>query len=212
MSYRHEIRHKAIVVPIVRHPSETRFLVVRDSRHQEWIFVTGGCKKSEIEYPLRCGLRELEEETRGTVNIKSGEFSEFQFESSHRSPEETRKDRSEGIIVTLVYHVYIINLDITQEQQKSIVHEFHVNKATMEKNKREGAHVKKAYDENDDIAFDTLDDFNRKSRWSLIVKHVIDNPDFYKSMDSSKMQNFNIRSYNEEQGLYCQEAVRTQRP
>lgn len=194
MSYRHEIRHKAIVVPIVRHPTKTKFLVVRDSRHQEWIFVTGGCKKSEIEYPLRCGLRELEEETRGTVNIKSGEFSEFQFESSHRSPEETRKDRSEGIIVTLVYHVYIINFDVTQEQQKSIVQQFHTNKATMEQNKREGSHVKKAYDENDDISFDTLEEFNKKSRWNLIVKHIIENPAFYTSMDSSKMQNFNIRT------------------
>jgi hypothetical protein len=156
--------------------------------------VTGGCKKSEIEYPIRCGLRELEEETRGTVNIKSGEFSEFQFESNHRSPEETRKDRSEGIIVTLVYHVYIINFNVTQEQQKSIVQDFHANRATMEQNKREGAHVKKAYDENDDISFDTLDEFNKKSRWSLIVKHIIDNPAFYTNMDSSKMQNFNIRT------------------
>lgn len=194
MSYRREVRHKAIVVPIVRHPNETRFLAVRDSRHQEWIFVTGGCKKSEIEYPLRCGLRELEEETRGTVNIKSGEFSEFQFESNHRSPEETRKDRSEGIIVTLVYHVYIINLNITQEQQESIIKGFHANKAVMDQNKRHGAHVKKAYDENDDISFDTLTEFNLKSRWSLIVKHVIENPEFYVNMDSSKMQNFNIRA------------------
>jgi 8-oxo-dGTP pyrophosphatase MutT (NUDIX family) len=118
MSYRKEIRHKAIIVPVVRSP-ELKFLTVRDSRHQEWIFVTGGCKKSEVEYPLKCGLRELEEETRGVVNIKSGEFVEFQFESNYRSPEETRKDRSEGIIVTLVYHVYIINLNITQEEQQA---------------------------------------------------------------------------------------------
>jgi hypothetical protein len=156
--------------------------------------VTGGCKKSEIDNPIRCGLRELEEETRGTVNIKSGEFSEFQFESNHRSPEETRKDRSEGILVTLVYHVYIINLNITQEQQQGIIKEFHANKSTMEQNKKDGLHVKKAYDENDDISFDTLEVFNKKSRWSLIVKHIIENPEFYKNMDSSKMQNFNLRT------------------
>jgi 8-oxo-dGTP pyrophosphatase MutT (NUDIX family) len=194
MSYRHELRHKAIVVPIVRHPTEPRFLTVRDSRHQEWIFVTGGCKKSEIEYPLRCGLRELEEETRGTVNIKSGEFSEFQFESIHRSPEETRKDRLEGIIVTLVYHVYIIHLDVTEEQQKGIVRQFHANKAVMDKNKKDGVHVKKAYDENDDISFDTLKEFNKKPRWNLIIKHIIDNPAFYQQLDSSKMKNFNLRA------------------
>ena len=135
MSYRYqEKRHKAIVVPIVRSSTETRFLTVKDSRHQEWIFVTGGCKKSEVECPLKCGLRELEEETRGVINIKTGEFSEFEFETV-RSPEELKKDGSEGS-VTLVYHVYIINLDVTQEQQKSIVQQFHANRAPMEQNKR----------------------------------------------------------------------------
>ena len=193
MSYRYqEKRHKAIVVPIVRSSTETRFLTVKDSRHQEWIFVTGGCKKSEVECPLKCGLRELEEETRGVINIKTGEFSEFEFETV-RSPEELKKDGSEGN-VTLVYHVYIINLDVTQEQQKEVVKNFHTNELKMETNKREGIHIKKAYDENDDISFDTLEDFNKKVRWNLIVKHIIDNPEFYVKMDSSKMQNFNIRT------------------
>jgi len=180
-------------VPVVRTPIP-RFLTVRDSRHQEWIFVTGGCKKSEIDSPLRCGLRELEEETRGVVNIKTGEFSTFEFESEYRSPEEVRKDRSEGIVVTLVYHVYIINFDITQEEQVSVVKEFHENKSKMEYNKKEGIHIKKAYDENDDISFDTLEEFNKKSRWNLIVKNVIENPEFYQAINSLNMQNFNIRT------------------
>jgi hypothetical protein len=194
MSYRKEIRHKAIIVPVVRSP-ELKFLTVRDSRHQEWIFVTGGCKKSEVEYPLKCGLRELEEETRGVVNIKSGEFVEFQFESNYRSPEETRKDRSEGIIVTLVYHVYIINLNITQEEQQSIIQSFHTNKDKMDTNKKDGLHIKKAYDENDDISFDTLGEFNKKPRWNLIVKNIIENREFYKLLQTSDMEKFNILEF-----------------
>ena len=157
MSYRLEIRHKAIIIPVIKSDtSESKFLTVKDSRHQEWIFVTGGCKKSEVDNPLKCGLRELEEETRGVINIRNGEFSEFQFESSYRSPEETKKDRFEGIIVTLVYHVYLVNIHITAEQQTKIIQEFHVNKARMEINKKDGIRIKKAYDENDDISFDTL--------------------------------------------------------
>ena len=190
MSYRPETRHKAIIVPVVRGP-ELKFLTVRDSRHQEWIFVTGGCKKSEVECPLKCGLRELEEETRGVVNIKTGEFVEFQFESNNRSPDETRKDRSEGIVVTLVYHVYIINLNITQEEQQNIVQEFHTNKDKMDIHKKDGVHIKKAYDENDDISFE---EFNKKPRWNLIVKNIIDNPEFYNLLGSSNMQNFNVRT------------------
>ena len=195
MSYRLEIRHKAIIIPVIKSDtSESKFLTVKDSRHQEWIFVTGGCKKSEVDNPLKCGLRELEEETRGVINIRNGEFSEFQFESSYRSPEETKKDRFEGIIVTLVYHVYLVNIHITAEQQTKIIQEFHVNKARMEINKKDGIRIKKAYDENDDISFDTLEEFNKKNRWTLIINNVIENPKFYDMINSSKMQNFNIRT------------------
>ena len=196
MSYHLETRHKAIIIPVIKSDDgENKFLTVKDSRHQEWIFVTGGCKKSEVDYPLKCGLRELEEETRGVINIKAGEFSEFQFESNVRSPEETRKDRLEGVIVTLVYHVYIINLNLSQEQQTRVIQEFHVNKARMELNKINGVHIKKAYDENDDISFDTLEEFNKKSRWDLIINNVIQNPLFYENMNNSlNMQNFNIRT------------------
>ena len=194
MSYRPEIRHKAIVIPIIKSETGTKFLTVRDTRNQEWIFVTGGCKKSEVDNPLKCGLRELEEETRGVINIRTGEFSEFEFESSYRSPEETKKDRFEGIIVTLVYHVYLINVNITSEQQVRIVQDFHANRARMEINKKEGVRIKKAYDENDDISFDTLEDFNKKNRWKLIITNIIENSKFYDLMNSSKTQNFNIRT------------------
>jgi len=195
MSYRLEKRHKAIVIPVLQMDTgDPKFLTVRDSRHQEWIFVTGGCKKSEVDNPLKCGLRELEEETRGTFVLRNGEFSEFQFESTYRSPEETKKDRFEGVIVTLVYHVYLINVRITEEQQAKIIQEFHINKARMDMNKKDGIRIKKAYDENDDISFETLAEFNKKKRWNLIIKNIIENPKFYDLIYSSKKQNFNIRT------------------
>ena len=196
MSYLHEERHKAIIIPVVlQDKGPPKFLTVRDSRHQEWIFVTGGCKKSEVDNPLRCGLRELEEETRGTFNIKSGSFTEFEFKSTERSPEEIRKDRFEGFIVTLVYHVYIIIVEVPLEQQKQIIQNFHTNLNRMEMNKKDGVRVKRAYDENDDLSFDTLDEFNRKKQWNLINKNIIKNPEFYSALGSTTKQNFNIRSF-----------------
>jgi hypothetical protein len=192
MSYRNETVHKAIIIPVVRTPIP-RFLTVRDSRHKEWIFVTGGCKKSEIDCPLKCGLRELEEETRGVVNVQSGKFLEFQFESKNRSPDEIKKDRSDGVIVTLIYHVFVIDICVTGEEQESMIQRFHENKSKMDTNKRDGVHIKKAYDENDDISFDTLESFNKKPRWSLIVKNIIENPVFYEMLNSSNMQYFNIK-------------------
>jgi hypothetical protein len=177
-----EIRHKAIVIP----RSGDKFLTVRDSRHQEWIFVTGGCKKSEMNDPLRCGLRELEEETRGVFSIHEGSYTTFEFESSYRSPEELKNDRAEGLVVSLVYHVFLIDVDLTPENQYNIVKTFHINKDRMDSNKRDGIRIKRAYDENDDISFDTLEEFNRKKRWRLIINNVIENPKFYSAMKSKE--------------------------
>ena len=64
----------------------------------------------------------------------------------------------------------------------------------MDVHKKDGVHIKKAYDENDDISFDTLGEFNKKARWNLIVKNIIDNPEFYNLLGSSNMQNFNVRT------------------
>ena len=183
-----DIRHKAIMIP----RSGDRFLTVRDSRHQEWIFVTGGCKKSEMNDPLRCGLRELEEETRGVFSIREGKYTTFEFESSYRSPEELRNDRAEGLVVSLVYHVYIIDVDLTREKQTGIVDAFYTNKDRMDSNKLAGVRIKRAYDENDCISFDTLDEFNKKKRWKLIVNNVIENPKFYTALESTEKIPFNV--------------------
>ena len=181
-----EIRHKAIIIP----RSGDRFLTVKDSRHQEWIFITGGCKKSEVDNPIRCGLRELEEETRGVFFIRAGNYVTYEFESSYRSPEELRNDRAEGITVSIVYHVYLVDVELTTESQTNIIKAFHTSKHKMDINKRDGVRIKRAYDENDDISFDTLEEFNRKKRWKLIINNVIDNPKFYKAMESKEKTPF----------------------
>jgi len=173
-----DVRHKAIMIP----RAGDKFLTVRDSRHQEWIFITGGCKKSEMNDPLRCGLRELEEETRGVFSIKEGTYTTYEFESSYRSPEELRNDRAEGLTVSLVYHVFIIDVNLTLERQSEIVKTFYNIKHRMDSNKINGVRIKRAYDENDCISFDTLEEFNRKKRWRLIVNNVIDNPKFYTAL------------------------------
>ncbi len=67
-------KHKAIAIPVIRtQGQESQFLVVRDRRFKDWIFVTGGCRRREIPNPLRTALRELEEETRGVISLKRGE-------------------------------------------------------------------------------------------------------------------------------------------
>ena len=102
-----EDRHKVLAIPVTFTDDKPRFLTVRDRRFKEWLFISGGCRKREIANPIRCALRELEEETRGTVNIKSGVYTSYMFESTERSPEELKAETEEGIEVTIIYHVYI---------------------------------------------------------------------------------------------------------
>ena len=67
-------KYKAIAIPVTFTDDKPRFLTVRDRRFKDWIFVTGGCRRKEIANPLRCALRELEEETRGVISLKKGEY------------------------------------------------------------------------------------------------------------------------------------------
>ena len=70
-------RHKSIAIPVTRDPDggPPKFLVVHDRRYKEWTFVTGGCRRREVFNPLRCAIRELEEDVqryRATVDAQLG--------------------------------------------------------------------------------------------------------------------------------------------
>lgn len=188
-----EERHKVLAIPVTFTEDKPRFLTVRDRRFKEWLFISGGCRKREVLNPIRCALRELEEETRGVVNIKSGLYTSYMFETTDRSPEELEEDRKEGVQVTIVYHVFIFFMRISAHEQQDIVRKFNYEKAKVEIRKRDKLPIKRTYDENDFMSFDTLDIFNRKNRWDLIVNKVINNPDFYSALNSLNRKSFNIR-------------------
>ena len=105
-------KYKAIAVPVSFVDGKPRFLTVRDWRFKDWIFVTGGCRRREIFNPLRCALRELEEETRGVVSLKSGEYTEFKF-TVKESP-----------TVDLEYNVFIFFVNYSRTEQQSQLKKF----------------------------------------------------------------------------------------
>ncbi len=109
-------KYKAIAVPVSFASGKPIFLTVRDRRFKDWIFVTGGCRRREIFNPLRCALRELEEETRGVVSLKSGEYTEFKFVVKE----------SPG--VDLEYNVFIFFVDYSLAEQQSQVKKFYDEK------------------------------------------------------------------------------------
>lgn len=174
-------KYKAIAIPVSFVDEKPKFLTVRDRRFKDWIFVTGGCRRKEIFNPLRCALRELEEETRGVVSLKSGEYNEFVF-SVKESPQ-----------VELVYHVYVFFVSWTKSEQQQLIKKFYEEKQKTNIKKLNKQPYKKTYDENDYMSFDTLSEFNTKKNWDLIEDHVIKNPEFYSCMTSLHRKKFSIK-------------------
>jgi len=189
---RKEERHKGIAIPVSFIDDKPRFLTMRDRRFKEWLFVTGGCRKREVFNPLRCALRELEEETRGVINLKNGKFSYFKFTTKERSAEEKTKDIADGIEVTLVYHVYVIEFNVNRTIQGNLINRFNYQRARTELRKKNKLPIRRTYDENDFMSFDTLDEFKRRRLWDLIDKNIIQNPAFYVALTSSNREIFNM--------------------
>jgi len=185
--------HKAIAIPVTFVDEKPKFLTVRDRRHRDWIFVTGGCRKKEIANPIYCALRELEEETRGVMKHKSGLYTSFMFKTDERSPEELEADKKAGIHVTLVYHVFVFFTKINSVEQHQMIQSFNEEKEKLEIRKKDKLPYRRTFDENDLMSFDTLESFKKKKRWDLIVKNIINNPDFYNALNSLNRKTFNIR-------------------
>jgi 8-oxo-dGTP pyrophosphatase MutT (NUDIX family) len=171
-------RHKAIAIPVCFINGEPHFLIVHDKRFREWTFVTGGCRRREIFNPLQCALRELEEETRGVINITTGSYSYFKF---------SVKDSCD---VINVYHVYIIDFPMSLSDQERFINQFDMNKDLMDRNQ---IRFKKQYDENDFIEFDTINGIKyRKNIWNMIQESVLDNFEFHKALYSKERIPFKV--------------------
>jgi len=106
-------KHKSIAIPVSFIDGVPHFLLVHDRRHSEWTFVTGGCRHREIVDPIVCALRELEEETRGIIDLEDVTYTYFNF-SLLQTDLETDD-------YTAVYHVYIIYFETTIAYQNYLV-------------------------------------------------------------------------------------------
>ena len=191
----HEERHKAIAIPVCISGGHPRFLTVRYRRFKDWIFVAGGCRKRKVNNPLRCALRELEEETRGVISLKEGEYTSYTFRALNRTDEELRDDKLKGIQVVSVYHVFILFVDMTQHERDDTIHKFNTERAKMDAMKLRHMPIKRTYDENDMMLWSTLEDFSQKKQWDLIKYNVLNNPEFCRKLHDSRSI-FNIkRSY-----------------
>lgn len=149
--------------------------------------MTGGCRRREIYNPLRCAVRELEEETRGTINLKRGTYTYFKFSTNTPEP----RDIEDGVDVVNMYHAYVFEVSLSSTEQKSIVKKFKDEKEKMETHQTV---FRKNYDENDDCEFDTLEGISKRTNlWPMIRAHIIKNPEFHQAVKSPQKIPFYLR-------------------
>lgn len=174
-------KHKAIAIPVTFTGDKPIFLTVRDRRFKDWIFVTGGCRRREITNPIRCALRELEEETRGVISLKKGEYTSFKFIDK------------ESPTVDLEYNVFIFFVNYSKSEQNELIKKFNEEKQKTNLKKIQKQSFKRTYDENDFMTFETLHEFSSKKQWDRIYKYILSNPEFYACVQTLNRKTFTIK-------------------
>jgi hypothetical protein len=75
----------------------------------------------------------------------------------------------ESPTIELEYTVFIFFVNYSSNEQHELVRRFNDEKYKMYTKK---IHVKRTYDENDFMSFDTLPEFNSRRRWERIIHNV----------------------------------------
>ena len=131
-----------IYVSLKKYGKKPRFLVVKDAEEGDWTFISGTCEHGETYQ--KCAIREIYEETKGLISMKS-------------LPKRTK--RFQTIDQDKRVDVMFIPLRLTGEAMKIMVAEF-PNRETYERPELE---------ENTDMRFETMGQFlRRKNVWDFV--------------------------------------------
>ena len=100
---------------------------------------------------------------------------------------------NESPTVELEYNVFIFFVDYTRSEQLTQIQRFYDEKRKTTLKKIMNQPIRKTHDENDYMSYDTLDEFNTRKRWKLIVDNVLNNPEFYACISSPDRKTFSIK-------------------
>ena len=84
-------------------------------------------------------------------------------------------------------------MDYKKSEQSSLIKKFYEEKQKTALKKIQKQPIKKTFDENDFMSFDTLEEFNSRKRWKLIIDNVLKNPEFYACVTSLNRKTFSIK-------------------
>ena len=89
--------------------------------------------------------------------------------------------------------MFVFFVDYKKNEQQLLVKKFYEEKQKTNLKKIQKQPIKKTFDENDYMSFDTLEEFNTRKRWKLIVDNVLKNPEFYACVTSLNRKTFSIK-------------------
>ena len=88
----------------------------------------------------------------------------------------------------------MIETYIPRETQLNMIERFNREKEITEERKRNRQSIRRTYDENKYMSFDTMQEFQNKAKWPLIENQVLANDDFHRALNPSFPKiPFNIR-------------------
>jgi nitrogenase subunit NifH len=95
--------------------------------------------------------------------------------------------------VDLEYNVFVFFVNYTKPEQSELVKKFNEEKQKMMIKKIQKQPIKRTHDENDFMAFETLQEFRSKKQWDRITKNILENPEFYACVTSLDRKSFAIK-------------------
>ena len=140
-----------IYVSLRKYEKKPRFLIVKDAVEKEWTFISGTCE--ENERTNKCAIREIREETRGLVSLKTLPKRTKIFQTVY---ENKRVD------------VMFIPIRRTEEQMKQMEIDFY----EIPTNDRP------ELEENTDLRFETLGQFMKRIHVWEFVKDLCNTEQF----------------------------------
>ena len=89
--------------------------------------------------------------------------------------------------------VFIFFVNYNRSEQQTQIRKFYEEKHKTQIKKMNNQPIRKTHDENDFMSYDTLEEFNGRKRWKLIIDNVIKNPQFYACISSHNRKTFSIK-------------------
>ena len=108
------VRSKIFVIPYIG----KRILMVRDKNTQEWGFISGGVKRTEMNNIKSAAERELSEETSGLFKKIPTSTAVTYFDTKYRTPSHKMNNNKQMINVSSHYTVFWFQ--ITKEDLKNL--------------------------------------------------------------------------------------------